>query len=345
MYSLSNSLTRNVIPLLLLISCLDISLGQDFQYTVTEQTFLSAKAAKLYPQPDGVLLAVTDLDPKAKKGVELTFQGLKEEAIEVSRLIKFQGVDLGVFPPMTLLPTDGVYLLLGNPGDRFGVTARTETGIQRILVELSGTPVDPVDPEEPPPSGNLTQEDLDAVTSLTSSSLSSLQDPITARYITAELNKLSLSEVLGEAAVELKKAIGDGLVASMKEVRPPYKDWETNFRKPLDNRITQLVTAGKVVTGADLQLIVKAMLKAMTTSTSSLTATIKMYYSQNCNECSRWEREVYPGLQSVGWFLQKIEDPNRTVPRFVICDNNKCSKEVVGYMDMATFRLRLGDVK
>jgi hypothetical protein len=330
-----------LLPILALLLC-DISFAQEFSYNAKQATFLEAESAKLYQSDKGVLLSVIGLNPERKVGVELTVEGLTEPEIEVTRLIEFQGITVGVYPPNQLKPTEGVYLILGKPGERYGVRARTTEGIKHFVVVLEGVeePDVPTDPD-PPQSGNLTQADLDSVTTLVSASVATLKDPITTRYISAALEKVSLSEVLGEAAVELKEAIGNALVDSMKEVRPPYKDWESNFRKPLEAKITELVTAKKVVNGSDLQQVVKAMVKGMSTTSSLSRATIKIYYRENCNLCTKWETEVFPSLKAVGWALDKVYEPTATVPKFVICDNNKCSKEIVGYLDIPTLKLYL----
>jgi hypothetical protein len=327
------------LTLVLLLLCSDISFAQEFSYNSKQATFLEAESAKLYQSDKGVLLSVIGLNPESKVGVELTIEGLTEPEIEVTRLIEFQGITVGVYPPLLLKPTEGVYLVLGKPGEQYGVRARTTEGIKHFVILLEGVeePDVPSDPD-PPPSGNLLPADLAAISSLSSANKPA-DDPITTRYITEALNKLSLSEVLGEAALEMKVAIGDALVESMKEVRPPYKNWN-KFRVALNDAIVKLVADGKVTNGKDLTKVKDAVVSGLNSSASlQQNGTIILYYRDGCDLCIEWLRDVYPRLQAIGWKLQKVKTTKGSVPKFVICDNNKCSEEIAGYMDDALFKL------
>lgn len=322
---------------LILLTLLPLTLSaQEFKYSVREGVVLEAKSAKVYPQAEGVLLYAVELNPEQKLAYELTLEGLTEPQVEVTQLLEFQGITVGVYPSKFLDPIEGnLFLIVGKPGERYGVRARTATGIKDVIIEIKGDIPDPVDP---PPTDNLTEADLLSVTQLTQQSIVSLADPISTRYVQTALSQLSLSEVLGEAASQMKQAISKALLDSIAEVRPPYKDWERKFRKPLDAKIADLVSKGKVTNGTQLSKVIQAVVKGMTPSTSVLdkSGTVQMFTRTDCTLCIQWKNEVWPKLQKVGWKLEEL-DGTGSVPSFVICENGKCSNVIVGYMTVERF--------
>ena len=311
-----------------------------FEYTAEQATYLEAKDALVTPTDDGVLVQVLELKPEAKRGIALTVSGITNPVIEVTRLIDYNGFTVGLWPPTDMEPNNlGIYNILGNAGDRFGIRAETQGGLRKFEVKIDGDPSDPppIDPVDPPPGDGPSAEDLSAITAITSSAVATLNDPITTRYIKSALENVSLSEVLSEATAQAQKAIATALQDSMKEVNPPYKDWNGAFRKPINAKIVELESQGKVKTSAQLKLLVDAIVEGLDSTSSMSTHTIKMYSRPDCILCKNWRRDVFPSLASKGWALEEILLEQGDVPRFVVCDRDKCSNEFVGYMSIAAF--------
>lgn len=223
-----------------------------FDYTIVHTVFLEAKTAKIYQLEDKVRIQVEDLSPVRKQGVVLTLQGVVEKQIEVTTLVNFNGLTVGLYPPQFISPnTDGTYVILGEPGDKFGVRARTATGIEQIFVEIKGTK-----PDLPPPTGSI-----DGVTKVVKLSVTTLNDPVTQAAVKAQIDLLlnNFPDDLEAAKQALKTAIADGLLISMQDLPPPYKDWKNGFRVPLDNEIEKL----QVTNASQFREIVIAISKGM----------------------------------------------------------------------------------
>lgn len=207
-----------------------------FEYTVEQATFVEAKSAIVIPQGDKVLIEAVELSTKQQPGLKLTIPNLTQDKIEVTRLITVtidgQEVDLGVYPPQEISPsTDGIYRIVGAPGNRYGIRAYTSDGREQIFVAIDGEPSGPI---TPPPT-----TDLSSLKETVSSSVAALNDPVTQEYIKFELKKVTVTSV--EQGIEAtKNAIKQGLLSSMKQTKPPYKDWENGFRVPLNKEIAAL---------------------------------------------------------------------------------------------------------
>lgn len=201
-----------------------------FEYTITYTTFLEAKSAKIYQLADKVRIQVEDLSTDRKQGAILDIKGIVEKQIEVTTLVNFNGLTVGLYPPQFISPdTDGTYIVLGESGDKFGVRARTSTGIEQIFLEIPGKK-----PDLPPPTGSL-----DNITKVVRLSTSTLNDPVTQAAIRKEIDRLlaNFPDNIDTAKEKLKTAISDGLLLSMADLDPPYKDWKNGFRVPLDTEI------------------------------------------------------------------------------------------------------------
>lgn len=223
-----------------------------FEYTVTYTTFLEAKSAKIYQLADKVRIQVEDLASDRKQGAVLDIKGIVEKQIEVTTLVNFNGLTVGLYPPQFISPdTDGTYIVLGESGDKFGVRARTSTGIEQIFLEIPGKK-----PDLPPPTGSL-----DNITKVVKLSASTLNDPVTQAAIKVEIERLlnNFPDNLDAAKERLKTAISDGLLLSMVDLSPPYKDWKNGFRVPLDAEITKM----QVTSASQFKEIVIAVSKGL----------------------------------------------------------------------------------
>ena len=308
---------KYIIWLCLAASCF----GQDkLEHTITQATFLEAKAATIYQLDEGVQIQVEGLTPESKQGLIVSIKGLTDTEIEITTLIEFQGLTVGLYPPQFKSPNeDGNYVILGEPGQRFGIRGRTEDGIKQIFAEISGTPTPAPDlPTDPPPS-------LDAVTKIVNTALDELDDPVTASYIRKELVSIQFTDNLENDIKATKAAIGKGLLEAAKVVKPPYKDWEGKFRIPLDKAISPK-------TSTELQAIVKAIVDAIPESQS--VSKIIMLTREDCEYCKKWEREVEPLLK--GWEIDKRLH-NGDVPSFLVCVDGVCSPPYIGYMSVTDF--------
>lgn len=232
------------------------------EYTAIQSTFLTAKDAIIYQEEDKVTIQTVGLEPGQQSGVTLSFDNLTDPEIEVTQLIDFNGLTVGLYPPKNMKPNDkGVYNILGKKGDRFGIRARTEDGLQQIYIEIEGETTDPDDPDDPddPPTDSLTPADIQSIVAITSNAATTLNDPVTARYIKDALTELSLSEVIGE--VQMKVVISTALVESLKDVNPPYKDWNGLFRAPLNAKLVEL--KDKISSTASLKAVIGAIIKGL----------------------------------------------------------------------------------
>lgn len=310
---------KYLLPLILLCN---ISLAQSpLEYTVTQATFLKADAAKIYELEDSVSIQVEGLKPESTKAAVLTIDNDTFNYIEVSELVDFNGITVAVFPPKTLYPAEeNTYHIEGLSGQRFGVAIRTSDTVKWIEVLIEGTPT-PAPPLPVPP------EDYAQITDLVKTSTQALQDPTTTSAIKKELEQLSLSEVLSEAKEEVKEAVAKGLRESMKILDPPYKDWETGFKVPLNTLIASL----EITTSQQLQKVVDAIVAGMES-----TSTVTIYSKDDCNICTSWKQEVWPTLEKAGWTLKVVED-DYPVPKFQVCTNGLCSQKVQGYMTVEQF--------
>ena len=216
--------------ILLLLLCIpgDIShFTSPFEYTVEQATFVEAKSAVVIPQGDKVLIEAVDLSPEQQPGLKLTVPG--SERIEVTRLVTVvidgQEVDLGVYPPQEKTPDkDGIYRIVGQSGSKYGIRTLGENR-EQIYVEIEGEPEPPV----PPPAS------LESLKDTVRECVTKLNDPITQQYIKEELDG-------AESFEDIRTAIRDGLLKSMRELNPPYKDWENGFRVPINDEISKLDT-------------------------------------------------------------------------------------------------------
>lgn len=223
-----------------------------FEYTVTYTTFLEAKSAKIYQLADKVRIQVEDLATDRKQGAVLDIKGVVEKQIEVTTLVNFNGLTVGLYPPQFISPdTDGTYIVLGESGDKFGVRARTATGIEQIFLEIPGKK-----PDLPPPTGSL-----DNITKVVKLSASTLNDPVTQAAIKVEIDRLlnDFPDNVETAKQRLKTAISDGLLLSMVDLPPPYKDWKNGFRVPVDAEISKV----QVTNASQFREVVLAISKGL----------------------------------------------------------------------------------
>lgn len=232
-----------------------------FSYTTYQATFLTAKSASVTSSDTGVLIEVQDLSNTISYGVVLSFQGLVDKDIEVTTLLNLNGTTVGVFPPKYLKPSsNNTYPILGKQGDQFGVRVETDEGIRFITAQID-KPTTPVPPTDPPPTDPPTTPNLESITKTVSVAVSTLADTITQSAIKEELQKLlaNFPNDISLARTSLKAAISEGLLVSMPKLKPPYKDWDGGFRKPLDKEIIR----ADPKTAPALKQIVEAIVKGM----------------------------------------------------------------------------------
>lgn len=336
---------RNIsyITLMLLLLVNPLYADGKLEYEAIQATFLSADDAIVYQEDEGVVIQTVGLKPGQKSGVVLVFDNLEDPEIEVTTLVEFNGMTVGLYPPKNMKPNDkGVYNVLGNKGDRFGIRARTKEGLQQIYVVVEGVTTDPENPPDSPPTDPPAEQptpiDIQTLVSIGQKASAELADPITARYIKEALTTLSLSEVVEVS--KIKEVIGKALLSSMKEVNPPYKDWNGVFRVPLNTKLSSMVTENKLSSTANVKLAIDALIKGLTTTSTNVLSkvkngTITMYTRPGCIYCERWKKEIRPQLHE--WKVEEVLDLTHAVPRFQVCDNNKCSKIHEGFMDINDF--------
>lgn len=302
------------------------------KYEVQTFDYLKAKDAIILPAEEGVQIQVIGLEPGVVKKTYLLLEDETIPSIEVSKLIDFNGLTVAVFPPQLVkAESPGQFYLDPELGQRLGIAIRSDGEVKWIEVTLS---TDPTDPTDPPPSGNLTPEDLDGITNQVKGAVLTLQDPVTAAYIKKYLTNTSLSEVLDVATEQVQKAVQDALTESMKELKPPYKDWYNLFRVPLNQKIISLEVSGKVKSTGDLQQIVDAVIKGFDEGQTSANVPYITFYSrENCVLCEEWRRIVKPDLERLGWAIkEETLAPTESAPRFLVCEKGRCSQLVNGYM-------------
>jgi hypothetical protein len=315
--------------ILLILLSPSLLLAQD--YTVTQATFLKADAAQVFDADVGVSIQVEGLKSDKEYKAVLTLNDQTITKLVVWKLMTINGQTVAVFPPTTQSPVaPGVFHIAGNPGDSFG----TDISNQWIKITIGPTPAPDPDPDPDPPSGGPTVEDIEGLAKIVKNT-ATLNDPITAKYIKAALH--SLSEVS-----EVKAAIGEALIASMKEVRPPYKDWEGVFRKPVDAYLVQMKE--RLTKPEYLKIMIKVIVDNLGESTQSITSKIVMYSNATCTICTQWKERVYPALRKAGWILEEVDSAG-VVPRYIICDRDRCSEEFVGYMTLDNFNKTLAKLR
>jgi hypothetical protein len=300
----------------------------EFSYEISQATFLTADSATVFPNEDKVTIQVQNLSPEKQLGLVLTLEGLTEKEIEVTTLIDFNGLTVGLYPPKYVSPNDqGNYIVLGKAGDRFGIRGRTESGIKQIFAEIEGKPEEP---DKPPTEPDEPENPL-LITEMVQKALVDLDDPVTARYIRQELTKVEYSGNLDQDIQAVKDAIGDGLVLSMKELDPPYKDWQTKFRQPLDKLLTP-------ETSAELEASIKVVIEALgdTTAATRSVNKVVMFTRSGCVRCAEWNRTVRPELEAIGWEIEEIYS-SQAVPAFMVCTNRKCSNLITEYLTIPAF--------
>lgn len=231
----------------------------EFGYTSYQASFLTAKSASISQSENGVLIEVQELGKAVTPGVVLTFTGLTSKTIEVTTLLDLNGITVGVFPPRYVTPNQkDTYPILGKAGDKFGIRVSTDDGTRFITAQIDGaTPPPPPPIDHPPPPTT----DLTSLTKLVNASVLTIGDTVTQAAIKAELSKLvaSFPNDLSLAKVELKNSISNGLLNSMPQLKPPYKDWSGGFRVPIDKEITKLAPTS----AEQLKAIVEAIIKGM----------------------------------------------------------------------------------
>lgn len=326
--------------ILLLLLSPSILLAQD--YTITQATFLKADAAQVFDADVGVSIQVEGLKPDKEYKAVLTLNDQTVTKLTVWKLIEVNGQTVAVFPPTTQTPVaPGIFHISGKQGESYGTDISNQW--IKITIGSTGPPPDP-DPDPPdPPTGGPTTEDIEGLAKIVKNT-STLNDPITAKYIKTALQSLSedrgstlsLSEVS-----EVKAAIGQALIDSMKEVRPPYKDWEGVFRKPVDAYLVQM--KDRLTKPEHLQVMIKVIIDNLPVQGTTSTRTsgkIIMYTSPDCIYCLAWKERIFPILEESGWILEEVYATG-TVPRYIICDANKCSEEFIGYMSLENFNRTL----
>lgn len=318
--------------ILLILLAPSLALAQD--YTITQATFLKADAAQVFDATEGVSIQVEGLKPDKDYKAVLTLNNQTISKLTIWKLIEINGQTVAVFPPTTQSSVaPGVFHISGKPGESYG----TDISDQWIKIPIGPTVAPDPDPPDPP-SGGPTTEDVKGLAKIVKDSIS-LNDPITAGYIKVALSKLSLSEMSGGG---VKAAIGEALIASMKEVRPPYKDWEGVFRKPIDAYLVQM--KDRLTKPEHMKVMVDVIVDNLGNGTLSVTSKVVMYSSPNCTFCKQWKQRVYPLLQRAGWLLEEV-DSTGTVPRYTVCDGNKCSEEFIGYMTLEDFNKILAKLR
>lgn len=313
-----------------------------FSHNVQQVTFRYAKEATILADEEGVKIKAVGLTDKESKGIAISFTGVIDPEIEVTTLVEFQGMTVGLYPPKNILPNkEGEYYIEGKPGDKFGIRARSKDGLRQVYAEIEGKPDTPTDPVEPPPSDSkLTAEDLAKITNI-SRKATALNDKVTQDTIREYLKALSLSEVVDEARGQIKKAIGKAFIDSMEEVDPPYKDWDGVLRQPLDKLLRSLEAEGKISTSKDLEQVVDAIVKGLASSQSVSIepSTITVYTTSNCVYCDKWKLEVLPRIN--GWVIKEVDisevEGMNSAPNFLMSENGKTSELVKGYMPISLF--------
>lgn len=313
---------KYLIWLLLASTCFS---QETLEYELAQATFLKADSAVVFPEDEGVTIQVEGLTPESTQGLVLSITNLVESEIEVTTLIDFNGLTVGLYPPQYKSPNkNGNYIILGDPGQRFGIRGRTENGIKQIFATIKGpTPApDPIpDPTPNPPK-------LSEITKIVQTALDKLDDPVTASYIRSSLSKIEYTGELAKDTKSVKDAISTALTESAKVVKPPYKDWEGLFRKPLDQAI-------KVNSSSELKQVVDTIVQAIpNTQTSASSNKITMFTRPDCTWCEKWNNEVRPLLKD--WIIEE-KLHNGEVPSFVICVDGLCSSPYVGYLSIADF--------
>lgn len=291
--------------LLLLVACL----LQGDGIIVSQATFFKSETKPVVLKSDaGFLIIAPDVSDK-KQGVSLQVaKSLSVTSVEVSKLVVIDGLTFAVFPPQQLEPLDSedkdynVYIIQGSPGQRFGVSVREVGKPQWFEVVIAGAPTDP----DPSPSP-IDVSDIAKIHGPQG-------DDITRAEILKNLKALTFTGSFDEAVNATKVAISNALLDA--PAQPPYKDWEGEFRKPVNEIIKKL----NVTTVEQWKQVVDAMIKGL----SAQPSTITMYTRDNCLPCAQWKQEVWPSLEALGWRI--VEVPNSTkpsVPSFEINDRGK----------------------
>lgn len=227
---------------------------EPFSHEIAQYTFLRAKSARIYPaseQKNKVRIQVENLEPVSEQGLVLVVHGATEEEIEVTTLIKVNELTVGLYPPQYLSPNkDGTYIIIGKVGDNYGIRVKTAKGVTRIFATIKGN-------SPPPPVVGSLEE----VTKFVKQSVTTLNDPITQSAIKVEIDKLltNFPTELVAAKQGLQKAISEGLLLSMVDLPPPYKDWKNGFRIPLDNGLSKL----QITNASQLKEVVIAISKGL----------------------------------------------------------------------------------
>lgn len=305
-------------------------------YEIADVTLLKAVSAELVQESDeSVLILVKDLDPVPVYGVLILITGLEHEYIEAYDVIEFNGKSLAVLPPRSYIAMDGKpgqYLVTGKPGEKKFIAIRSGTSPVWFEIQIKGRTTPDPDPDpEPDPTGP-SEQDLRDIISLVSSSVQSLQDPITQKSIRDELSKVieTLPSDFSLAIAAYRKAIADGLTNA--DVNPPYKDWAGKFRKPLSDKLETL----SISTSGHVLSVVKAVIAGLgQAQAESRPSRITMYTRADCQPCLQWKRDVLPSLKKQGWEYDEFIVGNQVeTPQFeVTYQGKKWPSIIVGYMD------------
>lgn len=286
--------------------------------TISQVTYVRADSAEVIPSDGGVIIFAEGLKSDKQLAVKLLIENQEVTSLEVSKLVEINGLTFAVFPPTVVPPLPekpNTFIITGDSGERFGVSIRSSGSPQWLEVKIAG---EPEAPEQP----NIDVSDIEKVRGP--------DDPITRDAILSSLKQLKFTGTLDDAIVATRLAISNALLDA--PAVPPYKDWKGEFRDPINKIIERLLNAGQIRSIADWQLVVNAMIKALQPTTTSK---IIMTTSPNCQVCKDWKRNVLPYIK--GWRFEEVTDTTVSVPRFQICDGDKCSNVIVGYMSIDAF--------
>lgn len=308
---------------------------------------LKATSAEIVEQPEaGVIILAEELESEKSYAVELSISDQPNDYIEIYRLIEIDGLKLAKFPPISLsayrtTEESKKYLVTGKAGESVGVAVRSSQAPQWLEITIAPDVVDKPEPpeDEKPedPSGDLSSAEIQELQELAESALADTGDKLTGESLAASLTDYAgkTFDDVTAALSALREAIEAGLLDS--DAVPPYKDWKSVFREPLDGFLTRL--------NDDVRLSQDVLAKVAETLAETLSqadkaarqikrdGTIVLYSSSGCAACENWKRSIYrPILKPLGWELEELQASGIPTPAFEIKAYGKRSAMFVGWL-------------
>jgi hypothetical protein len=324
--------------LLLLVLAVPCFSDEALEVKVSQVSFLLADTAELTPVNNRVQITTTNLDAQRYYGLRIEVVNQVHNYIAAYPIID-EVKNLVSFPPIYLnpvLPNGNTYNLTGDPGSAYWLEVRSNSApvVTKVRIEGTTTEPTPVDPEPPVDTGDFEQLERDMKTIV-----SQINEPVVQTALYNALTNFSPETTL-EATVSKFVTIQQNTLRVLGQQNKIKKDWFNQFTVPLDTKLFNLQSAGKIQSATDFTNAVKAIHSALKPQTASIlipdkpTSYIKLYTSATCSICEQWKREVYPSLQKKGWGLTEIYTHNYPKPSFEICTNDKCSSRYEGYMTL-----------